>query len=597
MNTNKASEQGNVTTPNRQNWGLIRRILAYLSPYKVTFILGLLFLLLSTATTLAIPYLASQFADITTIPTAEQSKYLQRVGLLMLGVLVLQGIFSYFRIVLFTVVSEKSMADLRRDIYNKIISLALPFFEERRIGELTSRITADVTQLQTAISINLAEILRQVATIIAGIVIILMTSFRLTLVMLATFPVGILAAVFFGKYIRKLSRQTQDALADSNIIVEESLQSIQAVKAYTNEWYEAKRYKNSLDRFVAIAIQTSRYRGLFVSFLITVVFGGIILVLWFGASYVKDGMMTVGELLRFILYTGFIGGSVAGTADLFSNLQKAMGAAEKVFGILDEKPEIQHLTQQRFPPINGNIDYQNVVFHYPTRPDLAILKGISLHIEQGKKVALVGASGAGKSTIVQLLMGFYRPTSGSISLNNRNISDYDLTALRQNIGIVPQDVVLFGGTIAENIRYGKPDATNEAVIAAARQANAYDFIMGFPQGMETMVGERGIKLSGGQRQRIAIARALLKNPNILILDEATSSLDSESESLVQAALEQLMHHRTTIIIAHRLATVRNVDQIYVIDQGQIAEQGTHEQLLQNHEGIYHNLIKLQFEHA
>ncbi|MBL7787077.1 MAG: ATP-binding cassette domain-containing protein [Chitinophagales bacterium] len=597
MNTNKHVEQENVTAPNRQNWGLIRRILAYVAPYKTTFILGLFFLLLSTATTLAIPYLASQFADITTIPAVEQTTYLQRVGLLMLGVLVLQGIFSYFRIVLFTIVSEKSMADLRRDIYNKIISLALPFFEERRIGELTSRITADVTQLQTAISINLAEILRQVATIIAGIVIILMTSFRLTLVMLATFPVGILAAVFFGKYIRKLSRQTQDALADSNIIVEESLQSIQAVKAYTNEWYEAKRYKNSLDHFVAIAIQTSRYRGLFVSFLITVVFGGIILVLWFGANYVKDGMMTIGELLRFILYTGFIGGSVAGTADLFSNLQKAMGAAEKVFGILDEKPEVQHLTQQHFPPINGNIDYQNVVFHYPTRPDLAILKGISLHIEQGKKVALVGASGAGKSTIVQLLMGFYRPTSGSISIDNRSITDYDLTALRQNIGIVPQDVVLFGGTIAENIRYGKPDATNEAVIAAARQANAYDFIMGFPQGMETMVGERGIKLSGGQRQRIAIARALLKNPNILILDEATSSLDSESESLVQAALEQLMHNRTTIIIAHRLATVRNADQIYVIDQGQIAEQGTHEQLLQHHEGIYHNLIKLQFEHA
>jgi ATP-binding cassette subfamily B protein len=579
----------------RKNIKSFRRLFTYINPYKGTFIIGLFFLLLSTGTTLAFPYLASLLADVQNIAPDQQTHYLRQIGLAMIVLLVAQGVFSYLRIVLFTIVSEGSMADLRRDLYNKLITLSIPFFEERRVGELTSRITSDVTQLQSAISINLAELLRQLATLLAGIVVIFYTSPKLTGIMLSTFPVGIAAAVGFGRYIRKLSRQTQDILADSNVIVEETLQSVQAVKAFTNEWYEAARYQKSMERFVAVAVHTSKFRGAFVSLLISVVFGGIILVLWFGATYVQAGDMTIGELLRFMLYTLFIGGSIAGTADLFSNMQKAMGASERVFQVLDEQSEVQHLSPIKKETINGSIVYDNVQFSYPTRPDMAILRGLSLQIEPGQKIALVGHSGAGKSTVIQLLMRFYTASAGEIRINSVNINKFDITHLRANIGIVPQDVLLFGGTIAENIRYGRPNATDAEVTEAAKRANAWEFISTFPDAMQTMVGERGVKLSGGQRQRIAIARAILKDPAILILDEATSSLDAESESLVQAALDELMKNRTTIIIAHRLATVRNVDCIYVLDEGRVAEAGTHTELSTKNAGIYQNLLRLQFD--
>ena len=579
----------------RKNIKSFRRLFTYINPYKGTFIIGLFFLLLSTGTTLAFPYLASLLADVQNIAPDQQTHYLRQIGLAMIVLLVAQGVFSYLRIVLFTIVSEGSMADLRRDLYNKLITLSIPFFEERRVGELTSRITSDVTQLQSAISINLAELLRQLATLLAGIVVIFYTSPKLTGIMLSTFPVGIAAAVGFGRYIRKLSRQTQDILADSNVIVEETLQSVQAVKSFTNEWYEAARYQKSMERFVAVAVRTSKFRGAFVSLLISVVFGGIILVLWFGATYVQAGDMTIGELLRFMLYTLFIGGSIAGTADLFSNMQKAMGASERVFQVLDEQSEVQHLSPIKKETINGSIVYDNVQFSYPTRPDMAILRGLSLQIEPGQKIALVGHSGAGKSTVIQLLMRFYTASAGEIRINSVNINKFDITHLRANIGIVPQDVLLFGGTIAENIRYGRPNATDAEVTEAAKRANAWEFISTFPDAMQTMVGERGVKLSGGQRQRIAIARAILKDPAILILDEATSSLDAESESLVQAALDELMKNRTTIIIAHRLATVRNVDCIYVLDEGRVAEAGTHTELSTKNAGIYQNLLRLQFD--
>ncbi len=350
-----------------------------------------------------------------------------------------------------------------------------------------------------------------------------------------------------------------------------------------------------MERFVAVAVRTAKFRGAFVSLLISVVFGGIILVLWFGATYVQAGDMTIGELLRFMLYTLFIGGSIAGTADLFSNMQKAMGASERVFQVLDEQSEVQHLSPIKKETINGSIVYDNVQFSYPTRPDMAILRGLSLQIEPGQKIALVGHSGAGKSTVIQLLMRFYTASAGEIRINSVNINKFDITHLRANIGIVPQDVLLFGGTIAENIRYGRPNATDAEVTEAAKRANAWEFISTFPDAMQTMVGERGVKLSGGQRQRIAIARAILKDPAILILDEATSSLDAESESLVQAALDELMKNRTTIIIAHRLATVRNVDCIYVLDEGRVAEAGTHTELSTKESGIYQNLLRLQFD--
>lgn len=564
-------------------------IFQYVLPYKNTFIVGLLFLLLSTATTLVFPYIASLLAD---SAVGNNNWTISDIGKILLVVLILQGIFSYIRILTFSIVSEKAMAAIRERLYSKMITLNIGFFEQHRVGELSSRLANDVTQLQNAISINLAELLRQVFTLLVGVIVIAFTSLRLTLVMLSTFPVAVIAAMVFGKYIRRLSKQTQDALADANVVAEETLQGIQAVKSFTNEGYEASRYSSAMSEVVQLAIHAARYRGLFVSFLVSAVFGGIVLVLWYGATLVEGGSLTIGELLRFVLYTFFIGAALGGVGDLYSNMLKAVGAVERVENILEEPSEVD-LQRPDYQPISGDIIYRDVSFAYPTRPDVSVLKHLSLHIGEGQRIAVVGHSGAGKSTIAQLLMRLYTPNSGEITIGGTDIQSLDLHRLRQNIGIVPQEVLLFGGTIAENIRYGKPDATDAEVAAAAQQANAMEFIQRFPEGLQTIVGERGIRLSGGQRQRIAIARALLKNPRILILDEATSSLDAESERLVQLALQGLMENRTTIIIAHRLGTIRHADCIYVIEEGKIVEQGTHDSLMQNQDGLYFGLLKLQ----
>lgn len=345
---------------------------------------------------------------------------------------------------------------------------------------------------------------------------------------------------------------------------------------------------------VKVALKTATYRAGFISFVIFALFGGIVGVMWYGATLVQNGELTVGDLLSFVLYTTFIGGSIAGLGDLFGQIQKAIGASERILEILEEPEEVESKEQESII-VEGEIAYENVTFSYPTRKEMPVLKSISFHVPHGSKVALVGQSGAGKSTIIQLLMRFYQPDTGKILIDGKDNQSYSISALRKHIGVVPQEVILFGGTILENIRYGKPDATEDEVVEAARQANALDFILSFPEQFDTIVGERGIKLSGGQRQRIAIARAILKNPSILILDEATSSLDAESERLVQDALEKLMKDRTTIIIAHRLATIRKVDRIYVIGDGQITEQGTHDELTTDEEGKYSQLVKLQLE--
>ncbi len=594
-----AQEKGSKPVSTQQLRKFLQ-IFKYVMRYKVYFFIGLFFLGLSTLTSLAFPYMASLLAD------AAQGTVdwnIKQLGWVLLGILLVQSVFSYLRIVMFAYVSEYTMADIRKDLYARLITLPISFFEQRRVGELTSRLSADVSQLQDAISINLAELLRQFATLIIGLTIIGLTSWKLTLLMLATFPVAIVVAIFFGKFIRKMSKLAQDALANAGVVVEETLQSVQAVKVFTNEWFETQRYNKAIGKVVVIAMRTAKYRGAFVTFLISAVFGGIVVVLWYGAVLVQEGSLTIGELIRFILYTVFIGGAIGGMGDLYGNLQKALGASERVVEILHEHPEVQLPTgtdipvKPNLPTLKGDIEYRNVRFAYPTRKDLTILKNLSVHIRQGEKVALVGASGAGKSTIVQLLMRLYPVDSGGIYLQNTNIADLDLTHLRQHIGIVPQEVILFGGTIYENILYGKPNATIEEVTAAAKKANAWEFISSFPEGLETLVGERGVKLSGGQRQRIAIARAILKDPAILILDEATSSLDAESERLVQEALDRLMEDRTTIIIAHRLSTIRKVDTIYVLEGGEIVEQGTHEELASKQEGLYQYLLKLQFEVA
>lgn len=571
------------------------RIFRFVLPYKRLFGIGLLFLALSQTTTMLFPGFIGEILAV----IERTSKYTlnQVIGGLLL-VLVCQAVFSFFRIYFFTRVSERSMADVRRSLYTRLVHLPISFFEQRRVGELMSRIGSDVTQLQDVLSITLAEFFRQITSLVVGIVIISFISWKLTLFMLATFPVLVVAAMGFGRYIRKLSKQAQDNLANANVVVEETLQSVQVVKAFTNEKLEVSRYGKALDEVVQTGLRAATFRGGFVSFLIFGLFGGIVAVVWYGATLVLNGEMQLSQLMTFVFYTMFIGGSVGGLGDIYTQLQKTIGASERVVEMMEETPEMQpDAAEAPTARLAGAIEYHNVHFRYPARPDVEVLQGISLSIQPGEKVALVGYSGAGKSTLVQLLMRFYAPASGEIRADGRPIQDYPLTAYRSNMAVVPQEVLLFGGTIAENIGYGRPGATEAEIREAARQANALSFIETFPDGFRTLVGERGIKLSGGQRQRIAIARAILKDPAILILDEATSSLDAESERLVQEALDTLMQGRTTLIIAHRLATIRYVDRIYVLQQGRIAEEGSHEELSARPGGIYRELVKLQFESA
>lgn len=568
-------------------------IFQFVKPYRLQYIIGFVFLILSTGTTMSFGLLIGQ---ITSVIQGKSAFTLNQVTLFFVGVLIAQAIFSFFRIYFFSQVSERAMADVRRAAYSKIITLPITFFEKRRVGELTSRISADISQLQDVLTLTVAELFRQVGTLTIGTAIIFYVSWKLTLFMLATFPVIIVAAMFFGRFIRKLSKQAQDLLAQANIIVEETLQSVNVVKAFTNEKLEINRYGSALQLVVNTALKAARFRGVFVSFVIFALFGGIIGVVWYGGSLVLSNEMAFADLLTFIVYTTFIGGSVAGMGDLYAQLQRTIGSSERILEILEEPSEVNAAEETPlFVPVLGNVQFNDVRFSYPARPDVQVLKGITLDVAAGRKIALVGQSGAGKSTIVQLLMRYYPIGSGQITVDGRDLSGFNVTELRKNIAVVPQEVMLFGGTILENIQYGKPGASETEVREAARKANALQFIDSFPEGLQTVVGERGVKLSGGQRQRIAIARAILKDPAILILDEATSSLDAESERLVQEALDILMQNRTTIIIAHRLATIRKVDRIYVMREGQIAEAGTHDELATQEDGIYANLVKLQFE--
>ncbi len=575
------------------------RIYKFVLPYKWLFLTGMSFLVISTFTSLSLPIFAGKFLDVATGKTSLYFQDLPQVIRLFAVVLFTQALFSFFRIYLFARVSERSMADIRTAVYQKIIALPLSFFEQRRVGELNSRLTSDVTQLQDTLSFTFAEFLRLVLTVILGTGYLLFTSTRLTLFMFATLPVMMVIAIIFGRFIRKKAKQAQDELAQSNVIVEETLQAIHIVKAFTNEWFELSRYRTSLTKSVNTTLKVATYRGLFTSFSILLLVGGLVGVLAYGSFLVQRGEMSVGELTTFMFFSAFIGGSIGGMSEMYGQLQKTIGASERILEILDEEVEIENIASQvlELPRVYGKITYKNVHFAYPTRPDIEVLKGIDFHIADGQKIALVGYSGAGKSTIIQLLSRYYNLQTGEITLDDKPLNSYNLTHLRQQIGIVPQEVILFGGTIRENILYGNPQATEAEIIEAAKQAYAWLFIEGFPEGLDTVVGERGVKLSGGQRQRIAIARAILKNPAILILDEATSSLDAEAEQAIQLALDNLMQNRTTIIIAHRLATVRKADKIYVLNDGKIVEQGTHDSLNMIDGGLYSKLVKLQFETA
>ena len=567
-------------------------IFQYAGNHRWKFYVGLFFLLLTGGTALAFPKLMGMLIDCVKNKDNEQANFIA-FGLVV--ILLMQSLFSFFRLSLFVNFTENTLANLRLALYSNLVKLPMTFFSQKRVGELNSRISSDITQIQDTLTSTIAEFLRQFILIIGGVILLGTESIKLTLLMLSVVPLIAVAAVIFGRFIRKYSKKVQDQVAESQVIVEETMQGISIVKAFANEWYEIARYDGKIKEIVKIAIKGGKYRGYFASFIIFCLFGAIVAVVWFGVRLSIGGEMSVGQLISFVLYSTFVGASFGGIAELYAQIQKAVGATERVFELLEEIPEkISNKHSDSIEKIKGNVSFKNVAFCYPSRKEIQVLKEVSFNADFGQKIAIVGPSGAGKSTIATLLLRFYDIDAGEILIDGKSIYEYDLETLRENMSIVPQDVILFGGTIRENIAYGKPNATEEEIYIAAKQANAFNFIEDFPEKFETIVGERGIKLSGGQRQRIAIARALLKNPSILILDEATSSLDSESEKLVQEALEILMEGRTSIIIAHRLSTIRSADQIIVLDNGKINEQGTHQELIGLENGIYKNLSNLQF---
>ncbi len=570
------------------------RLYRYIRPFRVEFGFGLLFLFGGSLASLAFPKLLGDLVNSGTQGNLAES--INRIALLLLVILLVQSVFSYFRTVLFVNVTERSLANLRQDTYNHLIRLPLKFFEQRRVGELNSRISADIALLQDTLTSTLAEFLQQMIIIIGGISLLVYTSLELTLFMLAILPAIVLMVFFFGRFIRRYSRQMQKEVAASNTVVEETLQGIRSVKTFTNEFLEMARYRDRTVEIARLGMKGGRYRGAFFSFVILGLFGALVAVIWKGSGLLAVGRLDSGELFSFVLYSGFIGGNIGGLASVITRIQRFIGATEDLFEIFEvSEEEIEEVDELRKDDeLSGKISLKNLSFTYPSRPEQEVLHQINAQISENQLIALVGPSGAGKSTLTSLLMRLHDPTVGEIWFDGKRSQDIPLSVLRKQIALVPQDIFLFGGTIRENIGYGKPGASDEEIYEAASNANALEFIDQFPDKMDTLVGERGTQLSGGQRQRVAIARALLKNPRILILDEATSSLDSESERLVQDALEKLMSGRTSIVIAHRLSTIRRADQILVIDHGRLMEKGRHEDLLNLPSGIYRNLSELQF---
>jgi len=580
------------------------RIFRYLAPYRWSFVAGLLLLFGNSLLSLAFPGLLGKLVDATKGGAPEvvgglDLGNIDTVALLLLGVFALQAVLGFGRIYLFSFVTENALARLRRDTYEHLLKLPMIFFAQRRVGELNSRITADVALLQDTFTTTLAELIRQTIIIVVGLVLLTTLSPALTLTMLAVIPGVAVVAVVFGRFIRKLGKEVQDRIAATGVVVEETLQGIQNVKAFANEAWEAARYATNVDAARTLALRGARWRGAFVSFIILCMFGGVVLVIWRGVHLKAEGVLSTGQLVTFIMYSVFIGASIGSIPEMITTVLKAIGATERLMDLQEEPTEAITLAAGPVEklPIRGEVRFEHVDFHYATRPDMPVLRDVTFTAAPGERVALVGPSGAGKSTIASLLLRFHDPVRGTVRIDGRDARDYPLTPLRERMSIVPQEVLLFGGSIRENIAYGRPGAAQAEVEEAARKANAHAFIASFPQGYDTVVGERGIQLSGGQRQRIAIARAVLKDPAILILDEATSSLDTASERLVQDALDKLMHGRTSLVIAHRLSTVRGADRILVIDKGTVVQSGRHDELIADTEGLYHLLSRVQLTDA
>jgi ATP-binding cassette subfamily B protein len=570
----------------RESLGQIFSLYQYVRPYRARLGLGLVLLVISTLLGLFFPKLVSSLLDCKS--TSEALHIAELIALILL----VQGIMSYFQSFLFNTFGEYGLSNLRRALFGHLTEMPMNFFSQRQVGELTSRMFADLTQLQDAFIMAVPQCMRQGIIMVGSMCMMAYMSPRLTGVMLACFPPTIIGAILIGRLVGKRSRTTQDELALAANVVNEAFQGIANVKAFCNEVFEQKRYDTRINEFLASVRQGAKARAALVAFIIFAIFTAITVVLWYGTTLLIAGRMSHGELFGFALYTVFVGGSIGSFADLYSNLQRSIGATQRVRELLAEPAEVLD-NVKRDTRFRGDVSFDHVDFAYPSRSTVQVLKELSFSVSAGKVVALVGPSGAGKSTIASLLLRFYDPQSGRILFDGRPATDYGLHELRGQMALVPQEVLLFGGSIAENIAYGKPGASQVEIESAARRANAHNFITEFPEGYNTLVGERGVKVSGGQRQRIAIARALLKDPSILILDEATSALDAESERLVQQALEVLMKGRTCFVIAHRLSTIRNADLIVLLADGAVRETGSHEQLMAIPDGAYRRMVELQ----
>ena len=579
-----------------------KKIFSFLKPYSAIFIIGWVFLILSSLIGLAFPLLMGQLLGTGSSQESALSSVLEGMSIsdvdsVAIGLFIVfaaQALFGFFRIIIFTYVTENTLRDVKQVAFGRLLYMPMNFFNQNKVGELTSRMSADIEKIQGVLSTTIAEFFRQIIIIVGGIVFLVLISLKLALIMLGTLPVMIIIAVVFGRFIRKLSKQAQDESAKSNATIEESLMGISNVKSFTNEVFMLNKYKKAINTIKALQIRSGLWRGVFASFIIFCLFGAIVFIIWQGLLMTQGPNPELAEkdFFSFIMFTIMMGASLGSIADMYSNIAKAVGASEQLMKIIETENESDLNIGTAKPDISGRVAFNNVSFHYPQREDVQVLKSISFESESNQTIALVGASGAGKSTIASLLLNYYPLTGGAIYFDGISNKDIDIEHLRAHMAFVPQEVILFSGTIKENIAFGKTNATEEEIISAAKKANAFEFIQSFPNQLETEVGDRGIQLSGGQKQRIAIARAILKDPKILILDEATSALDSESEQLVQNALETLMEGRTSFVIAHRLSTIKKASAILVMENGQIMEQGKHEVLIALN-GIYANLVSLQ----
>jgi ATP-binding cassette, subfamily B, bacterial MsbA len=569
------------------NW---RRLIRYLRPYRMRLLVAIVALIGSAALSLVFPAVISSVVD--SVLQQRNTQLLDQITLGLLVVFLLRSATSLLENYNLNYIGENLVTDLRRQIYGHLQSLSLGFFATRRVGELVSRLSNDVTVMRTVLTNNVSVLIQQTFTMLGAIVVMVIINWRLSLFILILTPLIVGIGAVFGILLRRTSTKVQDELAGSTVVAEEVLQNIREVKSFVREPYEIQRYGEAVGRGLQAAIQLLRIRAVFGPLVAFLGFGGLALVLWFGGREVIDGRLSGGQLIGFLIYGLTVAGALGSLVGLYTSVEEALGATKRVFQILDTAPSVTDATDAiTVKQVKGHIQFRNVSFSYDERQE--VLHDFTLDIQAGEIVALVGPSGAGKSTIFNLIPRFYDPDSGSILLDDHDLRGVTQTSLREQIGIVPQETLLFGGTIRENIRYGRLDANDDDLIEAAKAANAHNFIMELPDQYDTLVGERGIRLSGGQRQRVAIARAILKDPRILLLDEATSSLDSESEHLVQEALARLMQNRTTVIIAHRLSTIKIAHKIAVLEKGRLVELGSHEALLAR-DGLYSRLYSMQF---